>query len=60
LFVGGQRDELFALGFGPGAFGGKAAAGHDGAALDPVTPACGELEGFVEVGVEREIEGAEE
>ena len=45
--------------YAPGAFGGKAATGHDGAALALVSPSGGDLESFVEVGVEREPEGGE-
>jgi hypothetical protein len=56
----GESGKFFALGFGPWAFGCEAAAGHDGAALALVAPSGGELEDFVEVGVEREFEGGKE
>jgi hypothetical protein len=56
---GGESGELFALGFGPCAFGGETTTGHDGAALALVTPAGGEFERFVEVGVEGELQCGE-
>jgi hypothetical protein len=56
---GGKGRELFNFGFGPGALGGEAAAGHDSAALAFMTPSGGELEGFFEIGVTRKFEGGE-
>jgi hypothetical protein len=57
---GGESGELFALGLSPGTFGGKAATGHDGAALPFVAPTRCELERLFEIWVERELEGGEE
>ena len=56
---GGEGGEFFALGFSPRAFGGEAAAGHDGAALAFVSPAGGELEGFSRLGSSGKSEGGE-